>query len=249
MVFIISLVLMVAFPLTPVQAQGACSGSPATNATDCEEQGGTWLQSATAVGCTSLAGIGNIICKAHQILNSIIPVLVAFGVVYIVWGIVQYVIAGGDEAKKKGRDTIIYGIIGLAVIVGLWGLVNIIVTTFGVGGVSAPSLQPLTGTSSTCSLAGNPKFQDFLCYITRIINNSVIPLIFALAVASFVWGVVQFVINSNEEAKKEKGRQFILWGVIALAVMLSVWGLVGILRTTFNLDTGGSFLPQVHPTR
>lgn len=86
-------------------------------------------------------------------------------------------------------------------------------------------------------------FQDLLIYVTCIISKSVIPLIFALAVAMFVWGVVQFVINSNEEAKKEKGRQFMIWGIVALAVMVSVWGLVAILGNTFGIDT--NFVPQV----
>jgi nitrate/nitrite transporter NarK len=59
----------------------------------------------------------------------------------------------------------------------------------------------------------------------------------------FVWGVVQYVINSNEEAKREKGRQFMLWGVIALFVLFAVWGLVALLGNTFNIDV--DFIPQV----
>lgn len=95
----------------------------------------------------------------------------------------------------------------------------------------------------TCQLATNPKFQNLLVYVSCIINSSVIPLIFALAVAMFVWGVVQFVINSSEEAKKEKGKQFMVWGIIALTVMVCVWGLVAILGNTFGVNTG--FIPQV----
>ena len=34
-------------------------------------------------------------------------------------------------AKKKGRDRVIYGIIGLAVIIAMWGLVKILTDTFG----------------------------------------------------------------------------------------------------------------------
>jgi hypothetical protein len=193
--------------------------------------------------CTGV-GIAKIICQVQQFINSIIPILVALAVVYFVWGVVRFIIADGEEAKKKGKDVIIYGLIGFAVIVGLWGLVNIIVTTFNLSG-TAPSLVPLTGTSSsTCSLQGNPKFQDLLCYITKIINDAVIPLIFAIATVAFVWGVVQFFfLNPSEESKKAQGRQFMIWGIISLAVMLSVWGLVGLLGSTFNIDT--DFLPKV----
>lgn len=190
--------------------------------------------------------ITNIISKFQEILNSIVPVLVVLGVVYFIWGVVQYVIADGEEAKKKGKDRIIYGIIGFAVIIGLWGLVNIVVNTFFSSDISAPTLEPLTGPAATCTLAGNPKFQDVLCYVTGIINGSIIPLIFAVATIMFVWGVVQFfIINADEEAKRAQGKQFMIWGIIALAVMLSVWGLVGILGSTFGIDT--SVLPKVTP--
>lgn len=191
--------------------------------------------------------IEDLIIQIQSILNSIIPVIVALGVVYFVWGVVQYVIADGEEAKKKGKDRIIYGVIGFAVIVGLWGLVNIVVNTFGLGGTSVPKLDTIAA-SSACNLANNPKFQDVLCYVTGIINSSIIPLIFALATVMFVWGVVQFfIINADEEKKRAEGKQFMIWGIIALAVMLSVWGLVGILGKTFNIGT--SVLPEVTPPK
>ena len=72
-----------------------------------------------------------VLCRVGQILNSVVPVLVALGVVYFVWGVISYVIAGDEEAKAKGRNKIIYGIIGLAVIVAMWGLVRILTNSFG----------------------------------------------------------------------------------------------------------------------
>lgn len=92
-------------------------------------------------------GVGKIICPIQDILNAIVPVLVALGVVYFVWGVVTYVIADGEEAKKAGRDRMIFGIIGFAVIIGLWGLVSIITNTFAIdpdnGGSSAPTTDQL----------------------------------------------------------------------------------------------------------
>ena len=87
-----------------------------------------------------------------------------------------------------------------------------------------------------CTLAPNPLFQDLLSYVTCIISSSIIPLIFALATAMFVWGVVQYVINSDEEAKKAKGREFMIWGIVGLTIMFAVWGLVKIVGKTFNIE-------------
>ncbi|MFA5791498.1 MAG: pilin [Candidatus Paceibacterota bacterium] len=85
--------------------------------------------------CTSgtITTFQGMLCKVSEILGAILPVLIALGVVYFVWGVVQYVISSDEEAKKTGRNRIIYGIIGLAVIIGMWGLVNILKNTFGLG--------------------------------------------------------------------------------------------------------------------
>jgi len=93
-----------------------------------------------------------------------------------------------------------------------------------------------------CTLATSAKLGDLFGYVACIISKSIIPLIFALAVAMFIWGVAQYVINSDEEAKKAKGKSFMIWGIIALFVMVSMWGLVSIIGNTFNL---GNTVPQV----
>jgi len=196
--------------------------------------------------CDALAGIGKAICQINQVLKAVLPVLVALGVIYFVWGIVQYFIADSEEARKTGKDRIIYGIIGLAVIVSIWGLVNLVVATFNIGGAVAPTGINVNGASSTCTLGASPKFQNLLGYATCIINSSVIPLFFAVAVVMFAWGVVKFfIINADEEAKREQGKQFMIWGIVALTAMLCIWGLVAILGGTFGLNT--SVLPQVCP--
>ena len=74
--------------------------------------------------------VGTILCKFNQILAGVVPVLIALGVVYFIFGVISYVIGADEEAKKKGRDRIIFGIIGLAVIIGVWGLVAILRNTF-----------------------------------------------------------------------------------------------------------------------
>jgi len=92
---------------------------------------------------------------------------------------------------------------------------------------------------------GKQLLGDVFDYITCTISGSVIPLIFGVAVALFLWGVVQYVINSDESEKKADGKKFMIWGIIALTVMVSVWGLVNIVGNTFKVNT--KFIPQVQP--
>lgn len=72
--------------------------------------------------------------------------------------------------------------------------------------------------------------------IIGTINLVVIPVIFALAFAAFVWGIVQhFFLHGGEEKSREEGRNFIMWGLIGMLVLFSVWGLVNILLSTLGL--------------
>ncbi|MDR3519576.1 MAG: hypothetical protein P4L63_01655 [Candidatus Pacebacteria bacterium] len=96
----------------------------------------------TAVGTTATQNVTfeQMLCTIGNILDFVIPILITLGVVYFVWGVVSYVIASDEEAKSAGRNRMIFGIIGLTVIVGVWGLVTILGNTFGTNGAVTVSL-------------------------------------------------------------------------------------------------------------
>jgi Type IV secretion system pilin len=92
---------------------------------------GTTGSQSTGCDISQSGNLFGLLCRFGQLFNSIVPVLIALGVLFFVWGVVQYVIADDEEAKSAGRNRMIYGIIGLAVIIGVWGLVNFLRNTFG----------------------------------------------------------------------------------------------------------------------
>src|SRR3989338_7083179 len=56
-------------------------------------------------------------------------------------------------------------------------------------------------------------------WFISLINSSLVPLIFALAFLLFLFGVFKyfFSLGSDAEESRQKGKQFILWAVIAFA--------------------------------
>ncbi len=68
------------------------------------------------------------------------------------------------------------------------------------------------------------------------ILNTIIPLIIGLAFVFFLWGVFQYTTKESSE-DKAKAREYIIYGIIGLFVMLAAWGLVNVLTQTFDLDT------------
>jgi hypothetical protein len=78
-------------------------------------------------------------------------------------------------------------------------------------------------------------------FITCFLSRAIVPFIFAVALVVFIWGVFRFMLSPSSE-EREEGRKFMLWGIIALAVMMSVWGLVAVLGGTFGVK---SVVPQI----
>ncbi len=66
------------------------------------------------------------------------------------------------------------------------------------------------------------------------IVNPIIGLLFALAALYFVYGVYEFLRSDIGDADKEKGRQHMLWGVIGMAIMVSVFGILTAICNTIN---------------
>lgn len=70
--------------------------------------------------------VGNII----SIIKSLIGLAAALGLFYFLWGVVKYLLAYDDEkARTESIKTITYGLIALFVMIGVWGLVQILAQT------------------------------------------------------------------------------------------------------------------------
>ncbi|MFA6397808.1 MAG: hypothetical protein WDK96_03110 [Candidatus Paceibacterota bacterium] len=84
---------------------------------------------------------------------------------------------------------------------------------------------------------------DLISTATCTIRVYLIPLMFSLALLIFIYGVVWYIWKGKDSKEQEEGKKFMLWGIIALFVMVSVWGIVSILTNTFGLGT--VFIPQL----
>ncbi len=90
----------------------------------------------------NLGSIPDIIVCTTNILNSIIPIIVALIVVWVIWSAFQFA-RSEDADRSKWRNSIVWGIVGLFVAVSIYGLVNILSGTFFDNGVSPNSVNPV----------------------------------------------------------------------------------------------------------
>jgi hypothetical protein len=107
-----------------------------------------WIISFTPL-LAGAATVGSVIDNLQGILNALIPLLMVAAFVVFLWGVVKFILAGGDEEKRKSaKNFIIYGLIGLFVMVAVWGIIKLVAGTFGVqegGDIDLPGI----GTEST----------------------------------------------------------------------------------------------------
>jgi len=75
----------------------------------------------------------------------------------------------------------------------------------------------------------------FIGNVNRLIINPLILLLFALAVALFLYGMLQFFTNQQSEEKKTAGKQHMIWGVIGMTIMMGVFFLMNLILSTLNI--------------
>ncbi len=83
----------------------------------------------------------------------------------------------------------------------------------------------------------------YICAGTYLVSL-LIPIVFGFAVLFFLWGIARFLIHAADEEARREGRRVVLWGIIALFVASSIWGLVGFLDNAFDLGQGGILTPD-----
>ncbi len=91
----------------------------------------------------SIGGVLGLLSQASDLINRLIPFVIALAVLVFLWGIFKLITAGGDQEKRKeATGYIIWGVIGLFVMVSVWGLVNILVTSVNLNNTApnAPGL-------------------------------------------------------------------------------------------------------------
>ena len=99
--------------------------------------------------------------------------------------------------------------------------------------IFALALAPLLTAAQSVPFAKT--IDGFLGYLVYL-GGRIMPLLILLALVFFLFGIFRLFFYKTGEADNKKNRDFVLWGIVALFVMVSVWGLVNVLKTTLNLD-------------
>ncbi len=92
-------------------------------------------------------------------------------------------------------------------------------------------------------VSAQTRFQGIRTFIVSLsgIISLLLILVASLGLLAFLWGLVKFIMHAGDVKTHAEGRQFMVWGIIALFVMVSVWGLVRFIQDNLGIQSGGVF--------
>jgi len=84
------------------------------------------------------ASVDSFISNVNKlIINPLIIFLFALAVVYFLYGVFEFISnQDNEEAKTKGKSHMIWGVIGIVIMMGVFTILNMIINTFNIQGIN-----------------------------------------------------------------------------------------------------------------
>ena len=86
--------------------------------------------------------------------------------------------------------------------------------------------------------------RDIVDYLGIIIETA-IPVAFGGAILAFFFGLARFIFSAGDELKRKEGKSIMIWGLVALFVMTSVFGIIRLFQSTLETESNRPLQPPV----
>ncbi len=96
----------------------------------------TFLGISIAEAQTRVSPVATFVGKINRlILNPLITLMFAVALMYFIYGVMQF-LANGAEKRTEAKNSMLYGILGMSIMFGVYGIIKIIEATLGVSNVN-----------------------------------------------------------------------------------------------------------------
>ena len=82
----------------------------------------------------------------------------------------------------------------------------------------------------------------FLDKVNEYILNPLILLMFALSLVMFIYGIIRFLSMDSADKSRKEAQDSILWGIVGMIIMVSVYGIIKFVLATFGISQDDSSL-------
>lgn len=95
-----------------------------------------------------------------------------------------------------------------------------------------PSFTFADSTQPDCTITKASNINELFTLALCALDKTVIPFLVGIGLVIFLTGVIKFVGAGDNEEKRQGGRDMMIFGLIALFIMVSVWGFVNLLSNS-----------------
>jgi hypothetical protein len=78
--------------------------------------------------------------------------------------------------------------------------------------------------------------EELLKKIEKALIDPLLYFMMGLALVYFLWGVVEYLMHADEPEARSTGARHMIWGVIGLAIMVGVFGIMNIIINTIGAN-------------
>lgn len=86
------------------------------------------------------------------------------------------------------------------------------------------------------ALADESPVATFVGKLDRYIFNPLIILLFSAALVYFLYGVLEFLMNSTSAEGREKGQSHMMWGLLGMFIMFGAFAILNLIGNTIGAD-------------
>lgn len=82
-------------------------------------------------------------------------------------------------------------------------------------------------------------------FVTLIIDPAIL-VVFAAGFLLFIYGLVEFLVAINQGGDTTEGKNHMVWGIVGMLIMISVYGIIALLDNTFGLDIANPDVSRIN---
>jgi hypothetical protein len=103
-------------------------------------------------------------------------------------------------------------------------------------------LPVLALAETTGGLITTPDYGSLFSFIGALgkVTNGLVIVAMSAVLLLFFWGVAKYITAGADEEKRAAARSLMIYGVIGVFVVFSIWGLVAFLGNIFGINQGGA---------
>lgn len=178
-----------------------------------------------------------IVSFVGKFITALFPILVAFAGVVFMFQVIRFITTTKEDTRTGLRTSIGVNLIVLFVLLGFWGIIAMLSNMLG---LTLGTDIAVTGKASTACTLENIR-GIFMC-ISGFISKKIIPLFVSIAAALFMFNIIRYMYSTESETERTKLRGYVLWSLLALGIMLTIFAILNIGTQTFFGSS--SFIPQ-----